>query len=341
MDKDVRHAEIAISVVVPVYNVDKYLVRCLDSIFSQKFSERFEVIAINDCSTDNSLAILTQYQKKQSSLIIIEHRINKKLSCARKSGINASTGKYIMHVDSDDWLLPGALQNLFNKIEKYDADIVVFNYLRENNAGKKNYIKAIEKELITKDKRQVANLFLGACWNKIVKAELLTNIIYGEIGINSEEDLVYSLEILLKANNICLIPEYYYVYFENIHSITALIKPEVFLKNQHVVLAELNAILNNYNADDWTITYVINYFEKWIYLGMAELHFWQKENLANINNSIRGLFNFPIMTEDRINKLELSMNNKYASLYTVAKYFGVKKALGILVRGFTKNIKIN
>ena len=103
MDKNVVMSRPAISIIVPVYNVEKFLERCLDSIFKQQFSSVFEVIAVDDCSTDNSLHVLKEYQKREKRLIIIEHEINKKLSCASKTGIRASTGDYIMHVDSDDW----------------------------------------------------------------------------------------------------------------------------------------------------------------------------------------------------------------------------------------------
>jgi glycosyltransferase EpsH len=158
---------------VPVYNVEDFLKRCLNSIFEQQFPFHFEVIAIDDCSTDNSLKILKEYQKTESRLIVIEHKVNKKLSCARNSGIVSSTGEYIMHVDSDDWLLPGALKELYHIITHNKVDIVVFNYVRENELGFRTNIDIIKNNKIVTDKKEIINLFVGACWNKIVKKELL------------------------------------------------------------------------------------------------------------------------------------------------------------------------
>ncbi len=160
-----------ISVIVPVYNVQNYLVRCLDSIFNQEFSGIFEVIAVEDGSTDNSLQVLKDYREKQPRLRIIEHNRNKKLSIARRTGMDASSGDYIMHVDSDDWLLPDSLENLHNKCIETDADVIVFNYLRETIDGKQIRDMVIKKELITTDKKQVQRFFYGACWNKIVKKD--------------------------------------------------------------------------------------------------------------------------------------------------------------------------
>ena len=104
-----------ISIIVPVYNVERYLVRCLDSIFTQDFSGNFEVIAIDDKSTDMSLSILKAYQLTETRLIIIEHDVNEKLTKTRADGMNAANGEYVMHVDSDDWILPGTLQKLYSK----------------------------------------------------------------------------------------------------------------------------------------------------------------------------------------------------------------------------------
>lgn len=94
-----------ISVIVPVYSVEEYLARCLDSIFSQHFSGLFEVIAVDDATTDRSLHILKSYQRTEPRLVVLTHEENKKLSIARTTGMNAARGDSIMHVDADDRLL--------------------------------------------------------------------------------------------------------------------------------------------------------------------------------------------------------------------------------------------
>ena len=119
-----------ISIIVPVFNVRNYLLRCLDSIFSQQFDGVFEVIAVDDASTDGSLDILKRYQSSEPRLRLLEHELNKKLSSARSTGMKHAIGAYIMHVDSDDCLIPGALRRLHNYCLKYSPDIIVFNYIR-------------------------------------------------------------------------------------------------------------------------------------------------------------------------------------------------------------------
>lgn len=336
MDKNVVLAKPIISIIVPVYNVENFLKRCLDSIFEQQFTYTFEVIAVDDCSTDNSLEILKEYQKTESRLIIIEHDVNKMLSCARNSGIIASTGEYIMHVDSDDWLLPGALKELYHIISDNKVDIVVFNYVRENELGIKINIKIIENNTIVTDKKEITDLFVGACWNKIVKRELLNDLIYGNIGLNSEEDLIYSSEVLFKSKSIYLSCGFYYSYFINSSSITNSISPVNFLKTKHITLSQLELIFNKYNADKYYRDYYLDYFEKWIYLEFAKLHYWYKGNFEEVIVLVNTFRKSPLVINKRAIKLELAVNNKRKCLLEVYNRFGFKMALSIYIKSLFK-----
>ena len=114
-----------ISILIPVYNTAQYLPACLDSVLSQTMT-KFEVIAVNDASTDASPQILADYAAKDPRIRIITHERNKGLLAARISGIQAAAGKYIQFLDSDDFLLPGILHELFDTAEKNQADIVHF-----------------------------------------------------------------------------------------------------------------------------------------------------------------------------------------------------------------------
>lgn len=115
-----------ISIIIPVYNVEPYLRQCLDSVLEQSFTE-FEVICIDDCSTDNSLKILYEYQKIDTRLRILEFEENKGSSLARNKGMEIAKGKYIYFLDADDWIMPNALQEMFEKAEQYSTDVVLFN----------------------------------------------------------------------------------------------------------------------------------------------------------------------------------------------------------------------
>jgi glycosyltransferase involved in cell wall biosynthesis len=312
-----------ISVIVPVYNVEKYLVRCLDSIFNQQFSGTYEVIAVDDSSTDNSLGILRSYQKKEKRLIVIAHDRNKTQSVARSSGMNASRGDYIMHVDSDDWLLPDALEILFLKCRETNADVLVFNFLIKEDRGKTINANHIKKELLTTNKIIVQKLFFGATINKIVKRELVKNMISGKTRVNTTEDLLYATEILLRAEKICLVPEVYYVYFRHNNSITATIDPEQNLKNQLIILKQLTKIARSYDLKGKLLSNILSYLENWLFLIIAQLHFsdqlYRDKNLEIISQ-IRSI---PIISQALINRLELAMTNKYHLMTEARKLFRI------------------
>lgn len=114
-----------ISVLIPVYNTEKYLSKCLDSVLSQSMTD-FEVVAINDASTDDSPRILAEYAARDGRIRIVTHDRNKGLLAARMTGIQAARGKYIQFLDSDDELLPDILRGLLDTAEKNQADIVHF-----------------------------------------------------------------------------------------------------------------------------------------------------------------------------------------------------------------------
>ena len=115
-----------ISVLIPVFNTAKYLPACLDSVLAQSMQD-FEIIAVNDASTDNSLEVLTEYAAKDARIRIISHEKNKGLLAGRLTGIRAARGKYLMFLDSDDRFLPEVLKNVLSTAEKSGADIVDFS----------------------------------------------------------------------------------------------------------------------------------------------------------------------------------------------------------------------
>ena len=120
-----------LSLVIPVYNVERYLPKCLDSVFIDnnfpEFNQLIEVIAVNDGSTDNSPCILEDYAKKYPLIVI--NQLNDGLSMARNAGTKAASGKYVEFIDSDDYLLPGKLQKLTAYLQKNQScDLLLFNY---------------------------------------------------------------------------------------------------------------------------------------------------------------------------------------------------------------------
>lgn len=121
-----------LSVIVPVYNVSKYLAKCLDSLLAQDLMpEEYEIIVVNDGSTDNSGEIAKEYAETHSNIVLINQE-NQGLSGARNTGIKLAQGKYIQFVDSDDYLEPNVLKTLVDKMESDNLDVLRFNYQNVN-----------------------------------------------------------------------------------------------------------------------------------------------------------------------------------------------------------------
>ena len=321
-----------ISIIVPVFNVEKYLSRCLGSIFTQVFSGSFEVIAVDDCSTDRSLEILKEYQKSESRLKVVAHGVNKKLSVARRSGMDASTGDYIMHVDSDDWILPGTLELLFSKCISSDADVVVFDYFSEDSTGLQHKILNISEELFTEDKLAVQKYFFDTCVNKVVRRRLTENLIYGIIGINNVEDLVYSMEILLRANSIFLVNETLYVYFFNHASMTRTVNLETLLYNQIIIYRELQKILD---ANHYTPEFKRKLFaqrEAIIYQLLLKNHLLHKKVRVPTGDLVNQLQSFYPHNDKLFSRLSKSAGSLYFNAVLYFLNIGILNSVSLALR---------
>ena len=120
-----------ISVIVPVYNVEQYLARCLDSILAQT-NHDYEIICVNDCSPDNSSAILSEYASKHPDRIkVITNEVNLGLGLSREKALEVACGEFVMFIDSDDYIKPDYLQHYLDATNDGDYDIVVGGYIRD------------------------------------------------------------------------------------------------------------------------------------------------------------------------------------------------------------------
>ena len=118
-----------ISIIIPVYNVERYLAQCLDSVINQTYPN-LEIICVNDGTTDSSGQILEQYAQKDGRIVVIVQE-NQGLSGARNTGLKHVHGKYIMFVDSDDWIELETCEDAVIAAEKHNADLVMWSYVRE------------------------------------------------------------------------------------------------------------------------------------------------------------------------------------------------------------------
>lgn len=322
-----------LSIVIPVYNVEKYLTRCLDSILKQEVNFSYEIIAVNDCSTDSSYSILLDYINKYDNIILVNHKSNQRLSIARKSGIDLCKGDYIMHIDSDDWIEANCLQKIHSIITNSQPDVVVFNYFIENSNQIRNTIKNINQTHNVTEKKTAQKFFLGAPWNKIVKRQLLEEITFGSVGINNGEDLVYSTEIYFKANNILLSNFSFYVYYNNLASLTKLDNSLNFISNQELVLSQLSILIKKYKPTLEEISFVINYFLNFIYLEIFKYNFKSTNEMKKtLIHGLKNISSNSILSKQDTISLNQSFESKLISLLEILKRFGLKKTFGLIIK---------
>lgn len=166
-----------VSIIVPVYNVEKYLRQCLDSLISQTL-QNIEIICVNDASPDNSLAILKQYEAKDKRIIVIDLKENLCLGGARNVGIKYARGEYIAFIDSDDWVTYDMCEILYMSVLEEDADIVICDYYEYRGVDNiKKYIKY--RSCIFNRPKEEANkefiLKLSATWHNLYKKSIFIN----------------------------------------------------------------------------------------------------------------------------------------------------------------------
>ena len=199
-----------ISVIVPIYNVENYLNRCIDSIINQTY-KKLEIILVDDGSPDNCGKICDEYAKKDSRIKVI-HKENGGVSSARNAGLNIATGDYIGFVDGDDWIELDMYEYLLGLSIKYKADISRCSFVYNDNIGNisKENIKIIKNEdaLINCIN---GNFEEGVVWNKLYRRFIFQNIRF-EPNIIFEDVLinyyVYKLNISMVISNIC---KYHYL----------------------------------------------------------------------------------------------------------------------------------
>ncbi len=206
-----------ISVVVPVYNVEKYLKECIDSIINQTL-EDIEIICVNDGSTDSSLEILNDYAKKDSRIIVI-NKSNSGYGHTMNMGLNAASGEYIGIIESDDFADKNMFEDLYKLAKEYDADIVKgdwYNYWSKNKfARKNNRISSAKTLKLTNSKQDKSLLRINpSVWSAIYKKEFLNkyNIRFLETPGASYQDLAFSFKIFALAERVILTDKAYLYY---------------------------------------------------------------------------------------------------------------------------------
>jgi len=264
---------IKISIIIPVYNSEKYIDKCITSIKNQSFKD-FEVLIINDGSIDKSKNIIETYLNDERFKLY--NRENHGIGSSRNFGIEKSKGKYICFIDSDDYIDTNYLEKLYNKISSDKLDVVVCNYIEENEETKKETkieIKQYNNTTI-KDNPELLLTINKAPWNKIYKKSIIKNIRFPEDL--KYEDTEFLCKVLLNAK-IGYIDEYLNHYVIHSNSETTTIDKRCF-----DMFKILDNIKEYYKDSDKKIN---EYIDKMILQILTMLTIWQKyqkdKSLAN------------------------------------------------------------
>ena len=229
-EKEILSVSPKISVLVPVYNVEKYVARCLRSLFANTIIADCEVIIVDDCSPDDSMKfvadVLNEFPALAKNVVLRSHDCNRGLAAARNTALLQAHGKYIICVDSDDWVEPDYLEKLYNEAENSGADIVgcdLFREYKNYNKIQKTPLPSVPSDCLRK--LLEGNIF-GFLHEKFFKASLFDNKDCRWIeGIDFFEDLIICTKLFYYANKISYIsaPLYHYN-MENSNSISIVTK---------------------------------------------------------------------------------------------------------------------
>ena len=296
---------IKVSFVLPCYNVERYIADCLNSIYTQDLPEEdFEVICVNDCSTDGTCMIIEEWQAVHSNLHLIHHPKNMHVGIARNTGVKHAIGKYVCFVDADDYVPKNAMKKLFLNAIADDLDVLLYNNVID-------YKGEILKERIMYPDSCVMSGGdfvekclngdigkLGSPWAKLFNRSFLLNHSIWFSDLVYSEDAAFVWEVMICAKNVKSVSDIGYVYRGNDTSFSADIKKPFILYTSSILYPNvLLAVLNKYGDGVPSViregivneikTDVNGFFEKYLSYGESgrrELYSMIRQGTPSIGN---------------------------------------------------------
>ena len=257
-----------VSVLVPIYNVEKYIERCARSIFEQAY-ENLEIIFVNDCTPDNSVGVLrkvlAEYPNRIAQTQIINHEKNLGLAGARLTGLKTSTGKYIQNIDSDDYIDKNMISDMVALAEQENADITICDFMYVYTNKKEHiYVNPPLDPLSCLECVLVGIVHSSVC-NKLIRRDLfINNRIHQFVGLDLREDFSVLYKLLYYCKRIAYLPKAYYYYRQNASS-----------------------MVNNYNEKSGKSGLLL----------IDDLsHFIEKERLGEIDSRLKEMVNYKIVS---------------------------------------------
>lgn len=305
-----------VSIIIPIYNAEKYLNRCIDSIVKQSYAN-VEIIALNDGSTDNSLPILLEYEKNYPKIIRVINQKNMGVSKTRNKGIKLASGEYIMFMDNDDYIDPDYIEKFVSEIDKSNLDVVIGGYRRPDQNGK------IIEEIQLKDV-EYSKYKIVAAWAKIYRREYIIDNQIEFLNSNIGEDVHFTIQAVSMTSKIKIIPYVGYNWFYNEDSVSNTAHKNMNNNLQFGLLLEktYNSITEKVASKNDYLEYYFVKLITWFFLYASK-----GADFSNIKKSVDKYFDWLKLKYPRFYK------NKYIGifspkgeilLYRVCVFFFVK-----------------
>lgn len=322
--------EVKVSIIIPVFNGEKYIAECLESIIRDKLEE-IEIIIVNDGSYDNTEEIIKKYMLIDNRIKLINQR-NSGSASARNAGIKSCNGKYLMFIDSDDLINENSIKHMYEECEKYDLDVLVGNigFFDENNMKKIEDIQWDCKRYIS-SKEYLIQFFNGkgipSLCNKMWRVKLLKKFDLSKTEfLTYGEDGVILPKLIYNSNNIKKINEIVYLYRINLESKmnSKDIKYSEYIKAYEIVLKYFSDIKCN-----WVNEYLFTYKYYYVYSlvnNITFLHrkFWNDKEFKKVRkNFIRDLKNKDNIFLNNQDKEAMNIINTYKNNILLGEIFKV------------------
>ena len=321
-----------VSIVVPIYNSEKYLKKCIDSIINQTYAN-IEIILINDGSTDNSAYICEYYSKKDSRVQVI-HTNNMEVSNARNTGIKHANGQFIQFVDSDDYIDANMTETLLKKMNSQDVDITICGLKRryKNKLLLLKFHKSgsfTTEQFVIENLAVISDLIIGSPCNKLYKTNIIkkNNIIF-DTSIDYAEDLIFNYRYLKKTFKVAVLPDCLYNYNTNSESLATRFREDCF-DNFNYVCRQTRKFLEEYSISKENTNIINNKFAN-IYIALINHLYRSDSTLSKIETRkiIEKEFYFDKEKADMIDKA------KFDKLYFNIIWFLVKRKYYFLLEFF-------
>lgn len=283
-----------VSIIIPVYNVERYIERCARTLFAQTLDD-LEYIFVDDCSPDNSidvmLQVLEEYSIRKPQVKLIRHRINQGVSRSRQDGLDAATGEYIIHCDPDDWVELDMYEQLYTKAKETDADIVGCDYISETSENNNEIIQNFRLSKIQSVKAILnADGLDSYLWERLVKREFIEREqLKFPNKVSLFEDMYFTIKMHLKTEKIAKLDKPLYHYWESNNISLAKRKTNESIDSQ---IRALDMIWNEIKFDRRIIK-AFNY-RKIVTLQslITRIEFYDPQKWINLTKDI-SIFNFP------------------------------------------------